>query len=377
MPRTSTPAKPAEETAVVVAEPKTVLGDIGKMIDGRRDQLIDLFGDEAMVDRMKTLTLHALAEPKLMEKLQKADVATVIDAIRQCASLGLMPIPALAEGYFVPYWNADKRKYDLQFQPGYNGLAKLVLNSGRVLDVDAGIAYEHDLFEYEEGSNPFVRHVRVLKDRGERIAAYAVARMAGGIVKVRVLDIATIEKHRKASKASKNGPWVDWYDPMAQKTALRELLKYLPKSPTVEKALILEAEAEERYATPPALTGGSSSARGRLRARFGADASAAGDDEQQGATTTDGKERTLTAEEAAQERTLTAEEAAQDVSVDPGASETVEGVAKELPDVELCGATSDPALGDPEPCVLEKDHAHADGSPTPHQGKDGSRWPNR
>jgi recombination protein RecT len=240
-------------TAVAVREPQQAIAEVTALLTKRHDQLISLFaGDEAVVDRMKTLTLHALAQPRLMEKLQRADLATVIEAVRECAALGLMPIPALAEGYFVPYWNSKKGQYDIQFQTGYNGLAKLVRNSGNVLDVSAGVAYANDEFDYDEGSAAFVRHKRALSDRGNRIAAYAIALFPGGIARVRVMDIAEVEQHRKASKAADDGPWVEWYDPMAAKTALRDLCKYLPKSATVERALIGEVEAEERHARPPA-----------------------------------------------------------------------------------------------------------------------------
>ncbi len=363
-PRASAPAAPANPNAVALLAPKEAIDGVSRLFDAKREQILDLFaGDEAIVDRMRTLTLHALSEPKLLEKLRQADPLSVLDAIRQSAALGLMPIPALAEGYFVPYWNSDKRKFDLQFQPGYQGIAKLVLNSGRVLDVDAGVAYANDIFEYEEGSSPFVRHVRALKDRGERIATYAVARLPGGIAKVRVLDVATIEQHRKASKAAGSGPWVEWYDAMAMKTALRDLCKYLPKSATLEKALLFEAEAEERYATAPVVRGAlGSGARDRVRARLGVEdaesASGDGDDGKAGDPASGASSASSDPESA--------------VLVDPSGADTVEGEAKELPATpEGCSSLSDEQLGDVEKCRL------AAGHPGPHVSEKETRWPNR
>lgn len=254
---------------VALYQPTEAIARVDELMAERHGQMLSLFaGDETVVDRMRTLTLHALTHPRLMEKLQRADLGTVIEAVRDCAALGLMPIPALAEGYFVPYWNSKKGKYDIQFQPGYNGLAKLVRNSGHVLDVSAGVAYEGDQFDYDEGSSAFVRHKRALRDRGNRIASYAIANLPGGLVRVRVMDMAEIEQHRRASKAADDGPWVEWYDAMSAKTALRDLCKYLPKSATVERALIIESEAEERHGRPPA-TGRPSATVARIHDRLG------------------------------------------------------------------------------------------------------------
>jgi recombination protein RecT len=249
--RSRTPAPPANtSTAIVVASPREAIQTIDGYIVDRASELIPLLGSPDELDRLRSLTAHALADPKLAAKLVKADLATVYLAVRECASLGLMPIPSLAEAYFVPYWNRDKGRYDVQMQPGWQGLAKLVRNSGRVVDVGAGVAYSGDVFDYDEGSSAFVRHKRALRDRGERIAAYAIAWLPGGVVRARVMDMAEIELHRQASKAT-DGPWIDWYDAMATKTVLRDLCKQLPKSAKVEQALMLENDAEDRYSRTP------------------------------------------------------------------------------------------------------------------------------
>jgi recombination protein RecT len=254
------------ENAVVVATP---IQRVDALIIDKRQQLLDLFdGNDAMVDRMRTLTLHALARPKLLAKLEKADVATIIEAIRDCAALGLMPIDSLAEGYFVPYWNKAKGKYDIQFQPGFRGLAKLVRRSGMVVGIDAGVAYEADQFDYEEGTSSYIRHRRALSDRGNRLAAYAWAMLPGGIAQVRVLDMDEVEKVRRASKAADDGPWVGWYDEMAAKTALRRLIKYLPTDTLVERAMQIENDAEDRYSLPEP-TGKPSALVSSVRAKLG------------------------------------------------------------------------------------------------------------
>jgi len=53
-----------------------------------------------------------------------------------------------------------------------------------------------------------------------------------------------IELVRSRSKAANSGPWVTDWNGMAKKTVVRRLCKYLPMSPEIEKAMLLDVEAE-------------------------------------------------------------------------------------------------------------------------------------
>lgn len=261
--------EPAASRYIVKTTVRDAIATVDVMIAKQAAELLPLMSSPGELERLRSLTAHALADPKLAAKIIRADLATVYLAVRECASLGLMPIPTLAEAYFVPYWNRDKGLYDLELQAGWQGLAKLVRNSGRVVDIGAGVAYDGDEFDYDEGSAAFVHHKRALRDRGDRLAAYAIAWLPAGVVRVRVMDMAEIETHRAASKAD-SGPWVDWYDAMSTKTVLRDLAKQLPKSATVERALMLDSDAEDRHDRPPGLPAPRpSSSLGRIQRRLG------------------------------------------------------------------------------------------------------------
>ena len=121
--------------------------------------------------------------------------------------------------------------------------------------IDAKVVYANDEFEYEEGTEQKLKHVPTLEeDRGEIVAAYAIAKFADGEVQIEVLTKADIEKIRKSS-ASQGGPWSNWYDEMARKSAVRRLCKYLPYDPVLEKALdhATEVDSGVRMALDPVL----------------------------------------------------------------------------------------------------------------------------
>jgi recombination protein RecT len=261
---------------LVIEQGKNPLDSVAKTIDTRIEQIAAMYsGDRAMAERMKVVTLHALAHPKLYDKLMQADIYTVIEAIRESASLGLMPIPATAEGYLVPRWNKDKSLYDFTFMPGYRGLVKLIYRSDRVARITSHVVYEHDEFEYEL-SEGYIRHVPKLVDRGQMIATWGKAViLTDGHTEseIEIFDEARMHQIMRASSSRDRqggliGPWLEWPDPMRRKSVLRSMAKTLPLAYVAEEAIRLENDQEERYQSlAPAATGGGRSARLAATAR--------------------------------------------------------------------------------------------------------------
>lgn len=55
---------------------------------------------------------------------------------------------------------------------------------------------------------------------------------------------AEVESIRAKSKAGGSGPWVDHFEEMAKKTAIRRLFKYLPVSVEMARAVTMDEQAE-------------------------------------------------------------------------------------------------------------------------------------
>ena len=121
--------------------------------------------------------------------------------------------------------------------------------------------YENDKFEYAYGSQPYLKHCPVLKDRGEAIAYYAVAmlRNGGSVFKIMSKDecIEHGKTHSKCFITKKwdeelktyikvtphfepNSPWAKDLNAMCKKTVLIQLAKLLPKSIELQKAIAMD-----------------------------------------------------------------------------------------------------------------------------------------
>ena len=156
-------------------------------------------------------------------------------AFYHAASLGLEIGSALGHAYLVPYGKT------CQMIPGYRGLIYAAVRSGACRQIWAETVHENDVFAARYGTDPKIEHQQPLGGRGEVIGAYAVARLHGGGTQFVVLDIDEINRIRAASKTGKTGPWAQWFDEMAKKSAIRRLVKQLPISTDEQRATFLRA----------------------------------------------------------------------------------------------------------------------------------------
>jgi len=184
-------------------------------------------------DRMARLATSVL---KSTPALLQCDVKSLMGAIMTASQLGLEP-GILGECYLVPF------KGKVQFIPGYKGLIKLAWQSGQVKMIYAHMVYANDTFVYELGLNAKLEHRPADTDRGKPTHVYAVAHFTNGGYAFEVMSVADVEAIRARSMAKNNGPWVTDWVPMAKKTVLKQLFKYVPLSPeltTVAKAAQLD-----------------------------------------------------------------------------------------------------------------------------------------
>jgi recombination protein RecT len=190
------------------------------------------------------MLLTVLKAIKKSKELRQCDPASITLAMIECAGLGLVPNTELGEAHIVPYGR------DAKLVIGYSGLLKLVRSSGEVACIDAYVAHADDVFDYELGDNPRVKHVPRRRGSGapEPVfeAAYATARLRGSeeFLIVDVMDAAQIDKIRARGSRRANGPWDTDYDEMAKKTVLRRLSKRLPKSREAGRGLALDQRGE-------------------------------------------------------------------------------------------------------------------------------------
>lgn len=253
------PGPPPVSRAVTVATPGgkaaqnfQIIQDTLRENRGEVSAIKAMFGgDRDLMNRFLAVCFSALARnPQL---LQDATPASIIQSVKDAASMGLEPTGLLGEGAIIAYGDVA------QFQPMWRGYLKRIRNSRKVLDVDCQIVYMNDAeFDVWFGTDPGIRHKPLLfgekdEETGEYLAerggyrgAYAWALMPSGKTIVEWMPESDINAVRdQFSRAAKRGdsPWATSWGEMARKTVIRRLAKRLPGE-AVDQLLLADAQAD-------------------------------------------------------------------------------------------------------------------------------------
>lgn len=173
--------------------------------------------------------------PKILE----CDRPSILHSVIQGTSLGFSFHPSAGEAYLVPRFNKKLNAKICEFQPGYQGLRKLAVESGQVNLVKAELVREGDVFRVTHSPELEFFHEPKLSNTFNTPVthAYAWAKLATGEHVIEVIGIDEIEYVRSRSTTPDGGPWQTDYGEMAKKTAIRRLAKSLPKTPKFVAAI--------------------------------------------------------------------------------------------------------------------------------------------
>jgi recombination protein RecT len=192
----------------------------------------------------------ALTAINVVPKLAQCTEQSVLAGLMQAAQLGLEVADVRGQAYLIPRWDSRDKCYKATFQLGYRGMIDLAARGGITVTVDD--ICKNDTYDFERGTNAFLRHKPTLADRGDVIAYYAVATFADGRPPAFVvIGRGEAEQHRDRFASTKTkdgeiyGTWVDHFDAMARKTAVRKLLNYLPATVELRQASSIEVTAAE------------------------------------------------------------------------------------------------------------------------------------
>lgn len=241
--------KQGGQMSAAKAEKKTMQAYIKAMAPAIQKALPSVITPE----RFTRMVLSALSStPKLAECSPQSFLAAMMTA----AQLGVEPNTALGQAYLLPYRNHGQM--ECQFQLGYKGLIDLAYRSGEVSVIQAHTVYENDVFEYELGMDPKLRHVPAKADRGEAVAYYAMFKTKDGGYGFEVMSVDDVQRHAQRyskSYGSGSSPWRSNFDEMAKKTVLKRALKYAPLKSDFVRGVAqdetIKAElSDEMYAVP-------------------------------------------------------------------------------------------------------------------------------
>ena len=213
------------------------------LLEQRKESIAKALPKHLTTERVIKMAIVAASRSPLL--LQCAP-ESIFNAMIDSSQLGLEPFSPLNLSYIIPYRNGKTGQYEAKFMPSFRGMLELARRSGEIKSVQAEVVYERDTIEIEKGLNPKLKHVPNYdgKDAGKPILVYAIAHFKDGGYQFVVMTMAQVEAVRKKSKSPNVGPWAEFFDEMAKKSVLRNLLKYCPSSTTLEKAMEHDNSAE-------------------------------------------------------------------------------------------------------------------------------------
>lgn len=217
-----------------------------QLIAAKKPELAKMLPSHISVETMERAANNALMRNP---DIAACDPVSVYDSVMRCAQDGL--IPDGKEAAIVVYGGKQGKK--AQYQPMIDGVLKRLRQSGLVEMISAKAVFEGDEFDYwfdEDGE-----HVRYRPDfsaDGQRQfkLVFAYAKLKGGEMVVEVMNKAEVERVKSASKTgnSSYGPWAQWYDRMAVKSALHRLARRLPSSSeTAQLIEVSERDIDARF----------------------------------------------------------------------------------------------------------------------------------
>lgn len=207
---------------------------LSTFLDKYKGQIANALPKHISPDRMVRLTMTAFSQNTA---LQKCDLHSIFGSVVVAAQLGL-EIGVGGQGYLVPYGGKAT------FVPGWQGLVDLVSRAGRAT-VWTGAVYRGDDFDWALGDMPYIKHRP--GDGGDSwkdiTHVYAVGRVNGSqfpVIEVWTMDrvVKHLNKFNKVGgrhyALEKNGQNMEMY---ARKVVLLQVLKYMPKSIEVQRAV--------------------------------------------------------------------------------------------------------------------------------------------
>lgn len=248
-------------TEAQLVKPDVKMTTLRTFFEANKGKLATILPKHFSLDRQGQLLFTAIQRnPQLLD----CTPASLMGALVQGGMFGLEPVGP--GGYWlVPFWQSGK-----DGKPGhrnvtmiidYRGLMGMARRSRQVKVVDWRAVYAGDKFEYQYGSEGFIRHVPspdpvhsiVTDDKGRKTEVsrtithcYAYGLLDSGATVFEVMTIDDIRWHRdRYSRAAKAGPWITNEDEMGAKTCVRKLADKLPFDPLLSQAVLIDNKAEQ------------------------------------------------------------------------------------------------------------------------------------
>lgn len=206
-------------------------------LEPAREQMLKMGFTKERFEKEALFAVSIWNDPKSVY-LRKSTQGSLIQALVNVAQTTLTLNPVAKESFLVPRYDRISKQVRCTLEPSYVGLVKLLTDAGSVTSINTQLVYSGDEFTIDLASDNPVTHIPQLKDRGDIVGAYAIAKLATGEKQIEWMDVEEINKIRETSESykawkadnSKHTIWNDFYGEMCRKTVLKRIYKYLPRT---------------------------------------------------------------------------------------------------------------------------------------------------
>jgi recombination protein RecT len=240
----------------VAVAAQTPLAVVRQQLSSMGAQFRAALPEHISVDRFSRVVMTAVQNnPELLE----CDQRSLWNAAMKAAQDGLLPDGRDGAITVRKDWKTNTK--NALWQPMIGGIRKKARNSGEISTWDAHVVFANDIFHYELGDDPHIRHKPALTNRGNIIAAYSVCTLKSGEKTREIMSIEQMHEVRdrysdgwRAFKAGhiKSTPWSTSEEEMCRKTVARRHSKVIPMSSDLD-ALIRRDDSrrdEDEVASP-------------------------------------------------------------------------------------------------------------------------------
>lgn len=210
---------------------KELLSDYGEILT----QMLGDYGYD-----LKRFVITIVNAVKKNPRLMQCTKESLLSSVLASAQLGLEIDSPMGYCYMIPYTNSRNGCIEAKFIVGYKGIVELLYRSNHVLKVNSKMVYEKDEFEYKEGIETVLNHTPYIKgDAGERLGTYTVVKLKNGEniviwVSAKEINALKLKSNTPESYLPKNDPTGN----MWKKSAIRQIIKYIPKNDVPDLAKV-------------------------------------------------------------------------------------------------------------------------------------------
>lgn len=231
-----------------LAEKKDQLTIFQSQLGKYEKTVTDLLGTKYGITAQEFM-VKVLNAVKKTPELLKCSPQSLFGSILYFAEVGLPFNTPEGFGYILPFSNRGQ----MEATPiiGYKGLIEMAYRNPKVKSIRIQSVYENDTFDYEYGTQEFIKHKPCQTgERGKLNAVYAIAHIEGIAPLFVVVHKPELDKIQKLSKSggSSFSPYnngTDIFNVMQSKVAIKLLFKTLPK--TDNDALIKVLEMDNKF----------------------------------------------------------------------------------------------------------------------------------